>query len=66
MTETQFARFASVCRPFAPIYRQMTVAAIAAFTAGADINQSLASPIATSSQPGATMSRPATTAVRSC
>jgi hypothetical protein len=35
---TQFARFASVCRPFAPIYRQMTVAAIAAFTTGGDIN----------------------------
>ncbi|HVL79862.1 MAG TPA: DUF3089 domain-containing protein [Sphingomicrobium sp.] len=37
--ETQFARFASVCRPFAPIYRQMTVASIAAFAAGADITQ---------------------------
>jgi len=38
-TETQFARFASVCRPFAPIYRQMTVASIAAYAAGADIGQ---------------------------
>ena len=38
-TETQFARFASVCRPFAPIYRQMTVASIAAYAAGADITQ---------------------------
>lgn len=35
--EAQFARFASVCRPFAPTYRQMTVAAIAAYSAGADI-----------------------------
>ena len=35
--EAQFARFASVCRTFVPIYRQMTVAAIVAFQAGADI-----------------------------
>jgi hypothetical protein len=35
--EAQFARFASVCRPFAPVYRQMTVAAVAAYSAGADI-----------------------------
>ncbi|HVM23606.1 MAG TPA: DUF3089 domain-containing protein [Sphingomicrobium sp.] len=35
--EGQFARFAGVCRTFAPIYRQMTVASIAAFAAGADI-----------------------------
>ena len=35
--ETQFARFASVCRPFAPVYRQMTLSSIAAFAAGADI-----------------------------
>jgi hypothetical protein len=34
----QFARFASVCRPFAPKYRQMTVGAILAFSAGQDIN----------------------------
>jgi hypothetical protein len=40
--ETQFARFASVCRPFAPIYRQMTVAAIVAFTTGGDIQKPLA------------------------
>jgi hypothetical protein len=38
-TETQFARFASVCRPFAPVYRQMTLAAIAAYSAGGDISQ---------------------------
>jgi hypothetical protein len=36
-TETQFARFASVCRTFAPIYRQMTLTAVAAYSAGADI-----------------------------
>lgn len=37
MTETQFARFAEVCRPFAPVYRQMTVASIAAFATGTDV-----------------------------
>jgi hypothetical protein len=37
--EAQFARFASVCRPFAPTYRQMTIGAIAAFAAGADISR---------------------------
>ena len=35
--EAQFARFASVCRPFAPLYRQMTVSAVVAFTTGADL-----------------------------
>jgi len=34
---TQFARFATVCRPFAPIYRQMTAAAIGAAALGADL-----------------------------
>ncbi|MGH6658752.1 MAG: DUF3089 domain-containing protein, partial [Sphingomicrobium sp.] len=33
----QMARFASVCRPFAPNYRQMTVAAVAAYATGANI-----------------------------
>ena len=37
-TETQFARFASVCRLFAPVYRQMTLAAIATYSAGGDIS----------------------------
>jgi hypothetical protein len=37
--ETQFARFASVCRTFAPMYRQMTVSAVVAFTTGVDIRQ---------------------------
>ena len=36
-TQSQFARFASVCRPFAPIYRQMTLGAIASSAAGADV-----------------------------
>jgi hypothetical protein len=36
--ESQFARFASVCRTFAPIYRQMTVSAVVAFAAGTDIS----------------------------
>ncbi len=38
-TQTQFARFASVCRPFVPIYRQMTIGAIAAYAAGADVTE---------------------------
>jgi hypothetical protein len=35
--QTQFARFASVCRTFAPVYEQMTLASVAAFATGADI-----------------------------
>lgn len=35
--QSQFARFASVCRTFAPMYRQMTTAAIAAAATGADL-----------------------------
>ncbi len=34
----QLARFGSVCRTFAPKYRQMTVGAIVAFSAGQDIS----------------------------
>ena len=41
-TEVQFARFASVCRTFAPIYRQMTVGAVVAYSAGANIDQAAA------------------------
>jgi hypothetical protein len=37
--ESQFARFASVCRPFAPIYRQMTLGSVVAYAAGADITK---------------------------
>ena len=36
-TRSQFARFASVCRPFVPAYRQMTLGAVAAAAAGADM-----------------------------
>ena len=39
MTQIQFARFASVCRTFAPIYRQMTLGSIAAYSAGLDVTQ---------------------------
>ena len=35
--QVQFARFAGVCRTFAPIYRQMTLGAVAAYSAGTDI-----------------------------
>jgi hypothetical protein len=38
----QFARFSSVCRTFAPMYRQMTIAAVVAFTTGADVSQAAA------------------------
>jgi hypothetical protein len=34
----QFARFASICRPFAPLYRQATLAAIPRALAGEDIS----------------------------
>jgi hypothetical protein len=40
--QAQFARFAGVCRTFAPIYRQMTLGAVAAFSAGADISSAAA------------------------
>ena len=35
--QTQFARFAGVCRTYAPIYRQMTLAAVAAAATGTDV-----------------------------
>jgi len=35
--ETQFARFSSVCRTFAPVYRQMTTSSVVAYATGADI-----------------------------
>jgi len=41
-TEVQFARFAGVCRTFVPIYRQMTLGAIAAYSAGANIDSAVA------------------------
>ena len=40
ITQSQFARFASVCRSYAPIYRQMTVSSIAAYVIGSDLHQS--------------------------
>ena len=40
--QTQFARFAGVCRTFAPIYEQMTIGAVAAYSAGADIKTAAA------------------------
>ncbi len=36
---SQFARFSGVCRTFAPIYRQMTLGAIAAAAIGANMRQ---------------------------
>jgi hypothetical protein len=39
---TQFARFAGVCRTYAPLYRQMTVAAVATYSAGGDISAAAA------------------------
>jgi hypothetical protein len=39
---TQFARFAGVCRTFAPIYRQMTLGAVASYAAGTDISAAAA------------------------
>ena len=37
--QVQFARFAGVCRTFAPVYRQMTLGAVAAAAAGANMTQ---------------------------
>jgi hypothetical protein len=34
VAQSQFARFASVCRPYAPLYRQVTLSALRAATAG--------------------------------
>jgi hypothetical protein len=38
----QFARFVGVCRTFSPIYRQMTLGAIAAYSAGSNIDAAAA------------------------
>ncbi|WP_309660977.1 DUF3089 domain-containing protein [Sphingomonas sp.] len=35
--EVQFARFAGVCRPFAPMYRQMTLGAVTVAATGGDV-----------------------------
>jgi hypothetical protein len=37
VVRAQFARFASKCRPFAPVYRQVTLTALAALLSGAPI-----------------------------
>lgn len=39
VTAVQFARFSAACRTFAPVYRQMTVGAVAAYAAGADVSE---------------------------
>ena len=36
---SQFARFSGACRIYAPMYRQMTLAAVAAASAGADVTR---------------------------
>ena len=38
-TQSQFARFAGVCRTFAPVYRQMTLSAVTAAATGADVTR---------------------------
>lgn len=38
-TQSQFARFASACRAFVPVYRQMTLGAVAAAATGGDVRQ---------------------------
>jgi hypothetical protein len=38
-TVSQFARFSGSCRTFAPLYRQMTLGAVAAAAAGADVTK---------------------------
>jgi hypothetical protein len=35
--QSQFARFASVCKPYAPVYRQMTLAAVTVAATGGDV-----------------------------
>ena len=37
----QFARFAGTCRPYAPIYRQMSLASIPAFLGGRDVTANM-------------------------
>ena len=39
--QTQFARFASVCKTFAPIYRQLTLASIVTYSTGGDVRPNL-------------------------
>lgn len=37
VVQSQFARFAGVCRTFAPVYRQMTVSSVTAASLGGDV-----------------------------
>jgi len=39
VVQSQFAPFAQACRPFVPIYRQMTTTSVAAYAAGVDMTQ---------------------------
>nr|WP_246333006.1 DUF3089 domain-containing protein [Sphingomicrobium lutaoense] len=39
VTQSQFTRLSGVCRPFVPIYRQMTMAAIAVASTGGDVTE---------------------------
>ena len=65
--QVQFARFAGVCRTFAPIYRQMTLGAVAAAAAGADMRQPATSRLRRRRECLADSISPTTTrAVRSC
>jgi hypothetical protein len=41
VVRTQFARFASVCRPYAPLYRQVTLAGLRAAMAGSSADVSM-------------------------
>jgi Protein of unknown function (DUF3089) len=41
VVRTQFARFASVCRPYAPLYRQVTLAGLRAAMAGGNADVSM-------------------------
>jgi hypothetical protein len=42
IAQVQFTRFAGLCRTFAPLYRQMTLGAVAAYSAGANIDAAAA------------------------
>ena len=42
IAQVQLTRFAGVCRTFAPLYRQMTLGAVAAYSAGANIDAAAA------------------------
>jgi hypothetical protein len=65
----QFARFAQVCRPFAPLYRQFTLTALVGRMSGKPLPAAGIDPktrIAMSSTRGTTTSRTKTAAAGSC